>query len=187
MYVVFQVSHSMKQPKPTCQRSRMSWGWNRPSSSSFFKKRKVRRLPNSVWVLCYWKHQSKCLLWKKKKWNAFVYALVSLVLRGENAGWRKRLVSRELCHRNHQPHCHGAQRATNEASAQRNQRVSHTHGCTIGQQKQKQTADKFVPSLFCQKTRKVSHSSAWLRHPEAGLVRFQEVKHHLVWMFLLFD
>lgn len=30
---------------------------------------------------------------EKKKWNAFVYALISLVLRGEDAGWRKRLVS----------------------------------------------------------------------------------------------
>lgn len=47
---VFQVSHSMRPPKPTCQRSQMSWGCNRLSSSSSCIKRKVR---SRVCVLRY--------------------------------------------------------------------------------------------------------------------------------------
>lgn len=48
-------------------------------------------------------------------------ALPSLVLWGENARWRERLVSCYLCHRDHQPHSHGEQCATHEAPAQRDQ------------------------------------------------------------------
>lgn len=39
----FKVSHSMRPPKPTCQRNPMSWGWSRLSSSSFSRKKKVSR------------------------------------------------------------------------------------------------------------------------------------------------
>lgn len=51
-------------------------------------------------------------------------ALLRLVSWGEDAGWRERLVSCQLCHRDHQPHRHGEQCATNEAPAQRDQRLS---------------------------------------------------------------
>lgn len=39
---VFQVCHSMRPPKPTCQSSQMSWDCNRLRLSSSCRKRKVR-------------------------------------------------------------------------------------------------------------------------------------------------
>lgn len=39
---VFQVCHSTRPPKPTCQRSQMSWGCNRLSSLSSCSKKRVR-------------------------------------------------------------------------------------------------------------------------------------------------
>lgn len=46
-----------------------------------------------------------------------------VVLWGENERRGTGLVPCQLCHRNHQPHCHRKQRAAHEAPAQRDQRL----------------------------------------------------------------
>lgn len=61
------------------------------------------------------KHQAQNLASLFLQLNLSV--LSSMVLWGENARWREGLVSCQLCHRDHQPHCHGEQCAAHEAPA----------------------------------------------------------------------
>lgn len=127
VWLCFKVSHSMRPPKPTCQRNRMSWGWSRLSSSSFSRKKKVSRQAVRIFLfyefVSGWKRKPNCT--RGQKCLVSVWC-VSVVLRGENAWWRERMVPRELRHRDHQPHGHGEQRPAHEEAAQRNQRLSNT-------------------------------------------------------------